>query len=95
MKAVKAPLVDIIGDECTDMRKVEVALKRWGELIFVGSIIMVDCSDRFVDKKGLWWDWNYGKKSKRETGGGYVREGASGCDHRELLLRSGWTWTLS
>ncbi|EEQ99732.1 hypothetical protein Pmar_PMAR015354 [Perkinsus marinus ATCC 50983] len=55
VKAVKAPLVDIIGDECTDMRKVEVALKR------------------FVDKKGLWWDWNYGKKSKRETGGGYVR----------------------
>ncbi|KAF4725270.1 hypothetical protein FOZ63_019817, partial [Perkinsus olseni] len=28
---------------------------------------------RYVDRKGLWWDWNYGKKSKLETGGGYVR----------------------
>ncbi|KAF4660118.1 hypothetical protein FOL47_007291 [Perkinsus chesapeaki] len=52
--AVKAPLVSIVGS-CTDMRKVEVALKR------------------HVDRKGLWWDWSYGKKSKLETGGGYVR----------------------
>ncbi|KAF4691362.1 hypothetical protein FOZ60_015768 [Perkinsus olseni] len=54
VKSVKPPLADIIGN-CTDMRKVEVALKR------------------YVDRKGLWWDWNYGKKSKLETGGGYVR----------------------